>query len=49
MTLSLAGLDIALPHPEEHFIAGSWQAPASDARVAVISPNDGSVVADLPD
>jgi betaine-aldehyde dehydrogenase len=49
MTLSLAGLDIALPHPEEHFIAGSWQAPASDGRITVISPNDESIVAELPD
>lgn len=49
MTLSLTGMDIALPHPEEHFIGGSWQTPASDARVTVISPNDESAVANLPD
>jgi acyl-CoA reductase-like NAD-dependent aldehyde dehydrogenase len=49
MTLSLTGLDIALPHPEQHFIGGTWQSPTSDARVTVISPNDESVVANLPD
>jgi betaine-aldehyde dehydrogenase len=49
MTTLLTGLDTALPHPEEHFIGGCWQTAASRARVTVISPNDESVVADLPD
>ncbi|HEX4557728.1 MAG TPA: aldehyde dehydrogenase family protein [Mycobacterium sp.] len=49
MTLSLTDLDIALPHPDQHFIGGVWQSPTSDARVTVISPNDESIVANLPD
>jgi acyl-CoA reductase-like NAD-dependent aldehyde dehydrogenase len=49
MTTMLTGLDAALPHPEEHFIGGSWQTPTSETRVTVISPNDESIVADLPD
>jgi betaine-aldehyde dehydrogenase len=49
MTLSLPSLDLSIPHPDEHFIAGAWQAPASDGRVTVINPSDETVVAEMPD
>jgi aldehyde dehydrogenase (NAD+) len=49
MTLSLPTLDLAVPHPDEHFIGGAWQPSSTDARVAVINPSDETVLAELPD
>ena len=49
MTLSLPALDLSVPHPGEHFIAGAWQAPSTDTRVCVVNPSDETVVAELPD
>jgi acyl-CoA reductase-like NAD-dependent aldehyde dehydrogenase len=49
MTLSLSALDLAVPHPDEHFIGGAWQPSSTDARVAVINPSDETVLTELPD
>jgi aldehyde dehydrogenase (NAD+) len=49
MTLSLPALDLAVPHPDQHFIGGAWQASSTDARVTVINPSNETVLTELPD
>jgi aldehyde dehydrogenase (NAD+) len=49
MTLSLPTLELAVPHPDEHFIGGTWQPSSTDARVTVINPSDETVLTELPD
>ena len=49
MTLSLPSLDLSVPHPDEHFIGGEWQAPSTHRAVSVVNPSDETVVAELPD
>src|SRR6267378_2567088 len=49
MTLSLPTLDLAVPHPNEHFIGGAWQPSSTDAHVTVINPSDETVLTELPD
>jgi acyl-CoA reductase-like NAD-dependent aldehyde dehydrogenase len=49
MTLSLPTLDLAVPHPDEHFIGGAWRPSSTDARVTVINPSDETVLTELPD
>jgi aldehyde dehydrogenase (NAD+) len=36
---------ISLRHPGRCFIGGKWTAPAQDAMIAVVSPDDETVVA----
>jgi acyl-CoA reductase-like NAD-dependent aldehyde dehydrogenase len=49
MTLSLPTLDLAVPHPDEHFIGGAWHPSSTDARVTVVNPSDETVLAELPE
>ena len=49
MTVLQQGLDLSIPHPEELFIGGQWQAPATDAHLTVVNPSNENVVTQLPD
>ena len=49
MTVVREGIDLVVPHPEELFIGGSWQPPATGARFAVVNPSNENVLAELPD
>jgi acyl-CoA reductase-like NAD-dependent aldehyde dehydrogenase len=49
MTLSLPALELAVPHPDEHFIGVVRQPSSTDALVTVINPSDETVLAELPD
>ena len=49
MTVLREGLDLAIPHPEELFIGGGWQRPATTGRFAVVNPSNEDVLAELPD
>jgi acyl-CoA reductase-like NAD-dependent aldehyde dehydrogenase len=49
MAYPVDGLDLKIPHPEEVFIGGSWEAPCSNDRAVAINPSNELVLAELSD